>query len=89
MSRTYRRKNSKMYRTWRFFISQIEDLVEKIKAIEYHNWRFHSDCHRKYSQKMLKKLTARRSRREPIVYDEETDESTTKYHRHDDKWNYD
>ena len=54
--------------------------------------RFYGDFVENWGRKnkaMLKKLTAKKSRKEKIVYDENTDEVSTKYHRNEDPWGFD
>ena len=56
------------------------------------DWVYHGDFVSFWGRKakaMLKKLTARKSRREPIMYDVNTDEQTTKYHLNEDPWGWD
>lgn len=75
MSRTFRFKGLK--NPWRHLIP---------------DWVYHGDFVKGWGRKskaMLKRLTARKSRREPIVYDENTDELTTKYHLNEDPWSWD
>ena len=74
MSRTFRRKGFK--NPW----------------IIIPNWAFYGDFVENWGRKnkaMLTKLTAKKSRKEKIVYDENTDEVSTKYHRNEDPWGFD
>ncbi len=56
------------------------------------DWWFHGDFVENWgrrSKAMLKKLTAKKSRKVPIIYDENTDEYSVKYHRNEDPWGFD
>lgn len=84
MSRTYRRKGCK--HKFSFFI----DLFSILNNKKLSDWYYHSDMYRSFlNKKLLKYFTKRHSRREPIIYDENNDEVTTKYKRHGDPWDWD
>ncbi len=56
------------------------------------DWEFFGDMVNNWSRRnkaMLKKLTAKKSRKVPIKYDEFTDEYSVKYHRNEDPWGFD
>ena len=89
MSRTFRRKKehneNKPMNSWQSFLNMLGEHFWKLP-----DWKFHNDSFdNNPSYKMLKKRTRKRSRQENIGYDEFNDEISTKYHRNDDKWNYD
>jgi hypothetical protein len=74
MSRTIRRKNFK--NPWAI----IPD------------YAFHGDTLNYWSRKnkaMLKKLTTKKARKVPVIYDENTDEYSVKYHLNEDPWGFD